>query len=69
MKYDVKPLIKARLKKRLSRAHVAAGIGTTEQTIRNVENGKSQSEKTVFAISALLEVPMDKLTLKRRRAS
>ncbi len=75
-KYNVAPLVRARELKRMSRAQLAAKIDRTENMVWKIEHGTSTSERTIFAMSRALDVPISELyingnssTAGRKRAS
>ncbi len=69
--YNIDPLIRARKLKRWSRTDLGAAIGRSDNMIWKIENGQSQSEKTIFLMSKSLGVPMSRILVdsKKRRAS
>jgi transcriptional regulator with XRE-family HTH domain len=73
MKYNIEPLIAARQLKRLSLTQLAAQVGVTESMIRKIENGDRASEKTIFKMSEVLDVPMSEIlppkTKRRKRTA
>lgn len=64
MKVNVKPLIKARRLRRWSTAKLAAEIGLSDAMVRKIESGERTSEKTIFKMSEVLEVPMEKILIE-----
>ncbi len=68
-KYNVAPLVRARKEQRMSRTEVAVKIGRSENYLAQIETGrKAPGEKTIFAMSELLNVPMSELMPKGRIA-
>lgn len=64
MKFNPKPLIRARRLKRWTRERLAVEIGKSPDMIYKVERGLRASERTIFAMSEKLGVPMEKLLIK-----
>jgi transcriptional regulator with XRE-family HTH domain len=61
-KYNIAPLVRARKLQRMSRIDVAVRIGRSENYVAQIETGrKVPGEKTVFAMSELLNVPMSEV--------
>jgi transcriptional regulator with XRE-family HTH domain len=63
-KFNVQPLIEARRQKRWTREEVAVRINRSSQTVYQVESGRSENERTVMAMSEVLDVPMEALRLE-----
>lgn len=67
-KYNIQPLKKARQLKRWSLTELAAKIGLTENMVRKIESGdRRPSEKTVFRMSEVLDVPMEEVLAEKAR--
>jgi ribosome-binding protein aMBF1 (putative translation factor) len=64
MKYNIAPLIRARQLKRWSATELAAKIGRSENMVRKIESGTRTSEKTIFKMSEVLEVPMEEILIE-----
>ncbi len=60
-KFNVQKLIRARQLQKRSRAWVASKVGVTENMIYKIERGERASEKTIFKMSTVLEVPMEEI--------
>ncbi len=61
MRFAVEKLIRARQLRKWSRAKVASKVGVTENMIYKIERGERASEKTIFKMSTVLEVPMEEI--------
>lgn len=61
MRFAVEKLIRARQLRKWSRAKVAAKVGVTENMIYKIEHGERASEKTIFKMSTVLDVPMEEI--------
>jgi transcriptional regulator with XRE-family HTH domain len=69
-KYNIKPLDRARQLKRLSTTQLAARIGLSDAMVRSIFTGRRRpSEKTVFAMSQVLDVPMEEIIAVSRKRS
>lgn len=70
VKYNIEPFRRARQLKRMSFTELAAKVGLSENMVRRIEKGeRSPSEKTVFRMSKVLEVPMEEILPKPRRSA
>lgn len=67
MKYDVRPLVRARQLRGITRTELAALVGRSESMIWRIEKGERGGEATIFAMAKALDVPMSALLPKERK--
>ncbi len=69
MKYNIEPLARGRRLKRMSYTQLAVEVGLSENMVYRILTGsRSTSEKTIFRMSEVLDVPMEKILKGRKSA-